>query len=323
MSESPLSLNLYRLMYRIRRAEEFIVQYYPENDMKTPMHMSMGQEAIPTAVCHALGPDGQIFASYRSHAAFLARTGNTDRFFAELYGKVTGTARGKAGSMHMADPAAGHLLSSAIVASCIPVAVGTAFANRSRGSKWIACVFFGDGAVDEGVFWESLNVACLMKLPLLFVCENNGLAVHTSIRSRQGYPSLTSVVSQFNCTVIEEKSTDVEVLHRAAARAVASIRKDGRPVFLHYSCYRYLEHVGISEDFDAGYRSAKERDEWKKVDSITLQRQRLLSGGMAEAALREHELEIDRQIESSIEKARSAPFPGREELYRGVFFEKD
>jgi pyruvate dehydrogenase E1 component alpha subunit len=291
--------------------------------MKTPMHMSMGQEAIPTAVCHALGADGQIFASYRSHAPFLARTENTDRFFAELYGKATGTANGKAGSMHMADAAAGHLLSSAIVASCIPVAVGTAFANKSQKTGKIACVFFGDGAVDEGVFWESLNIACLMKLPVLFVCEDNGLAVHTKTGSRQGYPSLTKIVSQYNCSVTEHDTTDVETLYHAACASIASIREDGRPAVLHCACYRYLEHVGINEDFDAGYRSSQELAQWKKKDSIVLQRERLLKAGLSEEAVRKHERDIDLQIESSIAKARSAPFPVKEELYRGVFHEKN
>src|SRR4051812_31092675 len=111
------------MLYLIRRSEEYIIKHYPENDMKTPMHMSMGQEAIPTAICHALGEGGQVYATYRSHATFLAKTADTDQFFAELYGKVTGCSRGKAGSMHLVSPEKGHLSSSAVVASCIPVTV--------------------------------------------------------------------------------------------------------------------------------------------------------------------------------------------------------
>src|SRR3989338_4702030 len=164
-----LSRELYRKLYLIRCAEERIIKHYPEDEMKTPMHMSMGQEAVAVGVCHALGPHDQIFASYRSHAAFLTRTGDLEKFFGELYGRVSGTAAGKAGSMHVSSPERGHLCSSAIVASYLPVAVGAAFANKQKDNGGVTCAFFGDGALDEGAFWESLNVACVMRLPVLFV----------------------------------------------------------------------------------------------------------------------------------------------------------
>lgn len=145
---NQLSFDLYKKLYLIRRSEELIIKHYPQDEMKTPMHMSMGQEAISAGVCHALGLEGQVFSSYRSHAVFLARTGDTDRFFAELYGKESGTAQGKAGSMHLAAPEMGHLCSSGIVASCIPIAVGVAFANKRKRNGQISCVFLGDEVRD-------------------------------------------------------------------------------------------------------------------------------------------------------------------------------
>src|SRR3989338_2832947 len=172
-----LSLDLYKKMYLIWKAEELIIKHYPEDEMKTPMHMSMGEEAIAAAVCHALGPEGQVFGYYRSHAIFLAKTRDPDMFFGELYGKVTGIARGRAGSMHLAAPDKGFMHASAVVASSIPLAVGAAFANKHKGNGRLCCAVFGDGALEEGVFWESLNAACVMKLPVLFVCADNGLAV--------------------------------------------------------------------------------------------------------------------------------------------------
>lgn len=318
-----MSLNLYRKLYLIRRAEEFIVKHYPEDEMKSPMHMSMGQEAVSAGVCQALGSEGQIFSSYRSHAAFLAKTEDTDKFFGELYGKVTGTARGKAGSMHLADPERGHLLSSAVVATSIPVAVGAAYANQQQKTSRISSVFFGDGALEEGVFWESLNYAGLKKLPVLFVCEDNGLAVHTPKSVRQGFQSIARIVSQFGWNVFEEETTDVELIYELAGKAIQSIRSSGKPSFLLLKCYRYLEHVGIQEDFEAGYRPRSEFEEWRKRDSVALQRKKLLDSGYSEGDLAGIERGIERQIEESIRKAKAAPFAGAGELGRGVFHEKD
>lgn len=316
---NKLSLDLYRKMYRIRRAEELIIKHYHEDDMKTPMHMSMGQEAVAVGVCHALGPQGQIFGFYRSHAVFLAKTEDSDRFFGELYGKVTGTAHGKAGSMHLAAPDKGFMCASAVVASAIPLAVGAAFANKQKRNDVIACAYFGDGALEEGVFWESLNVACLMKLPVLFVCEDNGLAVHTATSARQGYKSITKIVSNFECSVLQEDTTDVEAIYTLALEAVESIRKTQSPAFLHLKCYRYLEHVGIGQDFDAGYRSEAEFVEWKSRDPLLVQRKKLLSAGFVEEDVRNAEMLLDDQIQQSVQKAKDAPFPDAGELYRGLF----
>lgn len=318
-----LSFKLYKKLYLTRRAEEFIIKYYSEDEMKTPMHMSMGQEAISVGVCHALGSEDQILTSYRSHASFLAKTGDTDIFFAELYGKESGTAQGKAGSMHLSDHARGHLGSSGIVATGIPIAAGVAYANKMKGNGQICCVFFGDGAPDEGAFWESLNVACLMQLPVIFICEDNGFAVHTSKQSRQGYKSITDVVSNFECNVFKDDTTDVEQIHRLTLDAIESINKTHKPAFVHLKCYRYLEHVGIHEDFDAGYRSKSVFMEWYKRDCVTTQRRRLIDDGHAETEVKLAEQQIDEQIKSSITRAKAAPFPKLEDLYKGVFYEEN
>src|SRR3990167_7920577 len=163
-----LSVELYKKLYLIRQAENAILKYYPENDMTTPMHMSIGQEAVSVGVCQAMAPQDQVMGSYRSHALFLAKTGDTDQFFAEMYGRETSPMDGKAGSMHMSDPESGMLASSAIVSSTIPIILGVAYANKMKKNGLMAAVFFGDGATDEGVFWESVNVAALKKLPVIF-----------------------------------------------------------------------------------------------------------------------------------------------------------
>lgn len=314
-----LNLALYKKLYLIRKAETEIRKYYPEDEMKTPMHMSIGEEAITAGVCHALKKQDQAFGTYRSHALYLAKTGETDKFFAEMYGKATGGAMGKAGSMHLSAPEAGLMGTSAIVASIISVAVGAAFANKKKKNNKIVAVFFGDGAIDEGGFWESLNVACLMKLPVLFVCEDNGLAIHTSTSQRQGYKSITDIVSKFNCNVFQKETTDVEVIYQLASLAIKLVKTTQKPSFLYLKYYRYLEHVGINEDFDAGYRSRKEFEKWYKKDPIDLQRKKLLKSGIKGERIIKIEKEIDGQIKNSIRLAKKAPFVKVSELYKNVF----
>lgn len=315
------SLDLYKKIYLIRKAEELIIKHYPEDEMKTPMHMSMGQEAVAVSVCHALGLEGQVFGFYRSHAVFLAKTEDPERFFGELYGKVTGTAHGKAGSMHLSAHEKGLMCASAVVASSIPLAVGAAFANKQKQNGRISCAYFGDGALEEGVFWESLNAACAMRLPVLFVCEDNGLAVHSESEVRHGFKRIIDVVRHFECSVFQEDSTDVEVLYGLNIEAIESIKSEEKPSFLHLKCYRYLDHIGIAEDFDVGYRPRAEFEEWFRRDPLALQRKRLLNNGWTEAMLLEEERRINAQLEDSICNARAAPFPAPEELYTGVFHE--
>ncbi|MFH0731799.1 MAG: thiamine pyrophosphate-dependent dehydrogenase E1 component subunit alpha [Candidatus Omnitrophota bacterium] len=314
-----LNFELYKKLYLIRRSEEKIVEHYHEDEMKTPMHMSMGEEAITVGVCHALKKEGQVFSTYRSHAAYLAKTQDFDNFFAEMYGKDTALLKGKGGSMHLCAPDCGFMGTSAITGSIIPVAVGAAFANKRKKNGKIVAVFFGDGAIDEGVFWESLNVACLMKLPILFVCEDNGLAVHAPVSKRQGFNSITDIVSKFNCHVFGEKTTDVESIYKLACEAIGLINSTLQPCFLHLKYYRYLEHVGVNKDFNAGYRSKDEFEEWYRVDPIKLQREKLKGIGYKEDEIKSFEIEIDNQITNAVLKAKEAPFAEESELYKEVF----
>jgi len=240
-----------------------------------------------------------------------------------MYGKITGGARGKAGSMHLSSPEAGFMGASAIVASNIPVAVGAAFANKFKNNNKIVAVFFGDGALDEGNFWESLNIACLMKLPILFICEDNGFAVHTSTPQRHGYKSITDIVSKFNCNVFKDNTTDVEKIYKISYQAIKSIIKTSKPSFLYLKYYRYLEHVGINEDFDAGYRPKKEFEKWYKKDPIGLQRKKLLKSGIKEKTIMKIEKEIDLKIVKSIKLAKKATFARSSEIYKDVFCEKE
>ena len=313
-----LNLELYKKIYLIRKSEEKIREHYNEDEMKTPMHMSMGEEAIAVGVCYALKPEDQVFGTYRSHAIYLAKTEDTDNFFAEMYGKDASLQKGRGGSMHLCAPSAGFMGTSAIVGSIIPVAVGASFANKQMKNGRLVAVFFGDGATDEGVFWESLNVASLMKLPILFVCEDNSLAVHTHKSHRQGYSSIDNIVSQFDCIVLGEKTTNVEVIYGLTSDAIRLIETKKMPCFSHLEYYRYLEHVGINEDFDAGYRSRDEFEQWYKVDPVNSQRKKLLELGLNEAEIQQMERVIDAKVEKSIKLAQGAPFSDRTELYKAA-----
>lgn len=313
-----LLLDLYKKMYLIREAEKAIQLEYPNDEMKTPMHMSMGEEAIAVGVCAALGDRAQIWGTYRSHAIYLAQTGDIDGFFAEMYGKATGPGGGKAGSMHLADPDKGLMMTSAVVATNISPALGGAFTSQILNNNKINVAFFGDGATDEGPFWESVNLASLWKLPVIFVCEDNGLAIHASTAIRRGYKNLIDLIKQFNCYCLEYDGTDVEKIFEMTKSAIDHL-KDG-PVFMSLRYYRYLEHVGVREDFNAGYRSRDEFLEWNKIDPIAIKREELIKAGL-EKDVNIIQTDVLNQIQLALELAKNAPYPEPEELYKGVYDE--
>jgi TPP-dependent pyruvate/acetoin dehydrogenase alpha subunit len=319
MNETELNLKLYRKIYLIRKSEEKIREHYMEDEMKTPVHLSIGEEAIAAGVCQALNAEDQIFGTYRSHGIYLAKTGETDKFFAELYGKQTGIAKGKSGSMHLSAPDSNFLGTSAVVATTIPVAVGASFVNKRKNNGRLVAVFFGDGALDEGVFWESLNFACLKELPIIFICEDNGLAIHSPTSDRQGYKSISDIVSRFKCNVFREETTDPQVIYKLTRNAIKLQRSTHKPSFLHLKYYRYFEHVGMNQDFKFGYRSEEEFKKWYKVDPVNLQRKKLLENAYSEKEIEEIESEIDKQIDNSVKLAQKAPFPDDSELFKGVY----
>lgn len=320
---ASLNLELYKKLYLIRKAESLIIENYKDNEMKTPMHMSAGSEAIEVGVCMALSEKDQVFGTYRSHGLYLAKGGDINKFFGEMSGKITGAVKGKGGSMHLSAPKKGLMATSAVVASTIPIAVGAAYANKIKQNKHVTTVFFGDGAIDEGAFWESLNMACLMKLPIIFVCEDNGLAVHTSDKQRHGYNDISEIVSQFRCNAYRSKSTDVEEIYDLTKKALRSIKIARKPSFLHLKYYRYLEHVGVNEDFEAGYRDINEFKKWEKLDPLDLQRKKLASQSISQDQIKQIEEKVDRVVLNAFNIAKRAKFPPKSELLKDIFYEKN
>src|SRR5947209_595367 len=258
----------YRSLYRIRRVEEEIARVYPSDRIRSPVHLSIGQEALSVGVCEALAPEDVVFGTYRGHALYLARGGDMKRMVAELYGKATGCTKGKGGSMHLIAPEQGVMGTSAVVGTTIANAVGYAYALRYRRRDLLVAAFFGDGATEEGVFAESLNFAALKRLPVLFVCENNRYAIHTHQSRRQGSPDICARARSHGLAAERIEDNDVLKLHARVRALAPKIRSGAGPRFVEVMTYRWREHVGPGTDFQLGFRGEEEAARWFANDQV-------------------------------------------------------
>jgi pyruvate/2-oxoglutarate/acetoin dehydrogenase E1 component/TPP-dependent pyruvate/acetoin dehydrogenase alpha subunit len=299
---------LFRMALMIRRVEERIISIYASDRIQSPVHLSNGQEAVAAGLCDSLSADDWLYATYRSHAFFLAKGGSLRAMFAELYGKQDGGSKGKAGSMHLTAPEVGLMGSTAVVASNLPHAVGSAFTFKQRGEARIAVAALGDGATEEGVFHESLNLACLHKLPVLFLCEDNGYAVHATKAVRQSY-DITALAGVYGAAVsVIENGFDLLAVRDHLAAVTESVRNGGGPAFVLVKTYRYKEHVGPGDDFSAGYRSHQEYEAWAQKDAL-LQDRTLYDALVGE---------VDAAIDDAMAFAEASPWPGQEDLLTDV-----
>src|ERR1044071_8192482 len=229
----------FRALYRIRRVEEEVARIYPTDKIKSPVHLSIGQEAVAVGACEALRPDDIVFGTYRSHAAYLAKGGDLKRMIAELYGKATGCAKGKGGSMHLVDIERGVMGASAVVGTTIANAIGYAYALKLQRKDSIVVSFFGDGATDEGVFHESMNFATLKQLPIIFVCENNSYAIHTHLLKRHKDANLCERARSYGLMAEQIGDNDVFRIYERVTAAAAELRSGNeRPFFFECLTYR-------------------------------------------------------------------------------------
>jgi TPP-dependent pyruvate/acetoin dehydrogenase alpha subunit len=305
---------LYWSLYRIRRVEEEVARVYPTDKIKSPVHLSIGQEALAVGVCEALEPRDIVFGTYRGHAAYLAKGGDLRGMIAELYGKATGCAGGKAGSMHLLDPEHGVMGMSAVVGTTIPHAAGYAYAQKLRQSGAITVCFLGDGATEEGVFYETLNFAALQELPLLFVIENNGFAIHSPQWTRQKNTHIAERAATFGLPAARLANDDVFGILSATRDAVASIRNDEGPRLLEIPTYRWKEHVGPGEDFHVGYRSVEDANVWIDRDQVAV-----IGALLDESTRKRIEDVVDVEIAEAFLFAEASPFPADEELMRNIY----
>jgi TPP-dependent pyruvate/acetoin dehydrogenase alpha subunit len=307
---------LYKSLYRIRRLEEEIARIYPSDCIKSPVHLSIGQEAVSVGVCEALRPADIVFGTYRSHALYLARGGCMKEMMAELYGKATGCARGKGGSMHLIAPEVGMMGTSAVVGTTIANAVGYAYAEKYRLRKTVIACFFGDGATEEGVFAESLNFAALQKLPVLFVCENNQYAIHTHQNRRQALPDICGRARAHGIPAERIEANEVLTVYGRTLNLTDQIRTGRGPRFLEVMTSRWQEHVGPNQDFHLGYRTEEEVKPWRDNDQV-----RWLRKFVDPERLQQIETEAEAEIEDAIAFAADSPYPAAEELLADVFKE--
>ena len=303
-------LTFHRAMVRIRAVEEAIAARYPEQEMRCPVHLSVGQEAAAVGVCAALRPTDKVYSTHRCHAHYLAKGGCLEPMLAEIYGKATGCLGGRGGSMHLADPDVGMFISIPIVASSIPLAVGGALAERQRGRDGVAVCFVGDASLEEGVFHEAANFAALRKLPVIFACENNLFSVYSRLDRRQPDRPLGDLARAHAIRVVETDGNDVLDVWRASAEAVARARAGEGPSFLVMPTYRWREHCGPAYDDHLGYRDAAEFATWKARDPIARSRRALeAAGAWSAAAEAAWEADLAREIDAAFAAARAAPLP--------------
>jgi TPP-dependent pyruvate/acetoin dehydrogenase alpha subunit len=254
---------LYHGMLRIRRLEEELAKRYSQQEMRCPMHLCIGEEAIAVGLCAQLTAQDLIFGNHRSHGHYLAKGGDMNTLVAEIYGKETGCCGGRGGSMHLIDPKAGFSGSVPIVGGTVPLAVGASWAFKLKKEQHVAAVFFGDGCFEEGVLHESMNFAALKKIPVLFICENNGLSVYTPIQERQPDRPISDIAKAHGLQIYTGNGNNVQEVAQLSQEAVKQARNGGGPQFLELSTTRWLGHVGPDPDDDLGYRP-HETDQYRK-----------------------------------------------------------
>lgn len=276
-------MGLHEQMLRIRSVEKEIARRYPDGKMRTPVHLSIGQEFAAVGVCSALGSDDLVVSTHRSHAHYLAKGGNLNAFIAELHGKATGCSGGFGGSMHLVDRAAGFYGSTSIVGGTIPVGVGLAFSKVYKGQPGIVVIFHGDAAVEEGVWHESVNFAVLHKLPVLFVCENNGYSCYTPLNQRQPREDFRALSIGHGLNYFANRRRRVADVHRAMKFLMF---RQAWPALLEIRCERWMEHCGVKQEI-------------KGKDEIT---------GRGD-------IEIEAEIEEAFRLAEEAPWPKPMSMY--------
>jgi len=309
-------------MLRIRLLQLRIESLYLENEMKTPIHLYIGQEAVAVGVCANLKPEDYINSSHRSHGHYLAKGGNLKALVAELYCKETGCSKGRGGSMHLVDVSVGHYGSSSIVGGGIPIGTGMGLSIKMKKQSRVSVIFFGDGAADEGVFYESVNFAILKKLPVIFVLENNHYSVCSNVSSRQVGDNPFHTIPKELLFTGKVDGNDVVKVYQTAGEAVRRARNGLGPSFLEYVTYRMRGHAGVPSQDAQGYRTTEEVEKWEARCPIKSMQQRLLKAGVINPS----EIEVmTRRIEAELDDAFSAAredrLPPNEHLHHYLFCE--
>jgi len=319
-ADQALSATLYERMLTIRRFEEQAIALFERGHIRGNVHPCIGQEAVSVGVCANLRRDDYMTSTHRGHGNCLAKGADPRLMMAELLGRKTGYCKGKGGSMHIADFDGGNLGANGIVGGGFPIATGAGIGIQNRGTDQVAVCFFGDGAANQGTFHESLNLAALWKLPVLYVCENNQYALSTPLRESAGLPELSERARGYGIPGIRVDGNDVLAVYAAAGEAVRRARAGEGPTLLDCLTYRFFGHFTGDPGKGITYRSKAEMDEWLARCPIARLRRQLLAGGtLTEEAARAVEARVETTIAAAAQFGLDSPWPSPEEAIEDVF----
>jgi pyruvate dehydrogenase E1 component alpha subunit len=308
---------LYRTMRLIRRFEQRVVELVNRDEIPGTTHEYVGEEAVATGVCHALRRDDVITSTHRGHGHIVAKGGDPRRMMAELMGKATGYNRGRGGSMHIADVGLGIYGANGIVGAGAPIACGAAMAAKLRGRDSIAVSFFGDGATNQGTVHEAMNLAAIWRLPVVFVCENNGYAISASIRDMARVDRLSDRAAGYGIPGVTVDGMDVLAVHAATAEAAARARAGDGPTFLECRTYRFVGHFTAEKALGIRYRPDEEIAAWRDRDPLITYPAWLRDQGVCDPARIDEE--VDALLEEAIAFARQSPLPASDEMLDGMY----
>ncbi len=311
-------LHLLRLMLRIRRFEEKLALLFKRGRLPGFVHLYLGEEAVAVGVCSGLRPDDRITSTHRGHGHLIAKGAEVDRMMAELLGKVDGYCRGKGGSMHIVDFGLGIIGTNGIVGGGIPIGTGSAWGDKQLGRDNVTATFFGDGASNQGVFFESMNLASIWKLPVLFVCENNQYTEWTHT-SKLTAGRIADRGRAMDIPGVQVDGNDVLAVRQATDEAVARARAGEGPTLIEAMTYRWHGHNEGEEAFAGDYRPREEQDHWRAREPIAAYRRHLLATGLAEADLDAVDAEETEAVERALAFAEASPFPDAEEALEALY----
>ena len=321
MTDKKLAQSLLYGMLRIRLVEEKIADLYSEQEMRCPVHLCIGQEAIPVGVSANLQKEDSVLGNHRSHGHYLAKGGNLQAMLAEIYGKATGCCKGMGGSMHLIDLPVNVLGTTPIVGSIIPIAVGAAFSAWMKNEKKVTVIFLGRAATEEGVFFESLNFAALKKLPILFVSEDNLFSVYSPLADRQPKErDNLSLAKSFGIAGTRGDGNNIETVYDLTRKGVEHIKRGDGPYFLEFETYRWREHCGPGYDNDLGYRNPDEFEEWHQRCPVENFEKKMLDASLIEKTqINQMRCDIQEEVESAFEFAKSSPFPNASQAFSNIY----
>lgn len=313
-------VGLFRAMLRIRLIEEEIERRYHQDQMKTPIHLVIGQEATSVGCCAALEREDLLYSSHRTHGNYLAKGGDLKAMLSEMHCRANGCVGSRGGSMHLIDKSVGMAGTSAIVGGAMSIATGAALAAQIQRLDRVSVVFIGDAATEEGVASESLNFAALKKLPIIFFCENNFYSVQSPLATRQPSRELYKWAASYGIASVQVDGTNVLAVYEAAREAVKRARENGGPTFIEAPVYRFRAHGGAGDDSQTGYRDPVEREAWERACPVETFYQFLAEAGLINVARREQmRMEITREVIEAFNHALASPNPEEKDLYTHVY----